>query len=157
MIKVLGDKIKYDKISLINSFLNHVRTNPKKIALTYKNKKISYDKLFSSIRILSKKILTTNDNVVVIMQRDINLPITVWALLLSQNTYIPLNNKISKNELLSVLQKLNCNTIITNLDRIKKFRLKNKIKIIFLKKNLYNSVKKIDTVNFKKIKKLKDL
>tara|TARA_B100000886_G_scaffold39581_1_gene24502 strand:+ start:1116 stop:2573 length:1458 start_codon:yes stop_codon:yes gene_type:complete len=157
MIKVSGDKIKYDKISLINSFLNHVKATPEKIALTYKNKKFSYSKLFSLIKILSKKILTRNTNVVVIMQRDVNLPIAVWALLLSQNTYIPLNNKISKNELLSILQKLNCNTIITNLDRIKKFKLKRKIKVLFLKKNSYNNDKKISNVNLKKIKKLKDL
>ena len=115
-------KLEYDSSkTFIDLFENIVTKNPEKLALVFKDKKISYSELdcLSNrfARFLIDKGVNPYDKVGLLLQRDENVVISMLACLKLGITYIPVDSRYPDERIEYILQNSKCKYVLINNDR----------------------------------------
>lgn len=101
-------------------FENQVRKTPKKIALVFENKKITYQELNeksnSLAHYLVKNGICKNDIVGIIENRSIEMIISIFAVLKAGGTYIVIDNTLPPHRVKYMLKNSNAKLLIVDFD-----------------------------------------
>ena len=124
-LKILNDvisnaEIDYPKeMSLVDLFKFQVKENGTNIAVQKKNQQITYKDLDEksnniALEILNNKNIPKHSIIGVYMNKSIELLISIWGILKSGNTYMPMFFKYPEDRLNYMVDNSNCPLVLTN-------------------------------------------
>lgn len=112
-------KLNDDNITLLNILKKIVSENANKIAIKYKNIEITYSEFYYKIKILSKlikKYVKKTDNITILMDKNENLIIVIWAILYSGCCFVPIDINDPFDRINYMINNSNSKLIITTND-----------------------------------------
>ena len=116
-------------MKFINNFRSIVKKYPKKIAINFGNKKISYKEFYELINKIIFYLKKNDVKILSIFEDNKQIILSyaaMFACLINGTTYIPINSKTPRKRLEKILNISKCKFILIN----KKIKLSKKIKII---------------------------
>lgn len=103
---------------VIQLFQQQVKKQPKKIAIEFKNTKISYEKLDTSSTQLAQHMLDqgvkSNEIIAIYLLQCPEIIISILAILKISSAYLPISTDIPAARITKVLQQSQANTLLTN-------------------------------------------
>lgn len=143
--------VRNSNISVIDIFNEVVNKYPGKTALICGDQTITYQELNQKINtlatILKQNNVTSNDKVILILDKSIEMIISMFAIMKSGACYIPILSDESTTRINYILENCNPRCIITHKNYDKKFNLENScinLDNIDLNENLPYKEKKIN-------------
>lgn len=128
----IGEKIDIPELTIQELFKQQVKKMPNNIALIHENKSISYKELDQKSDILmniliNKYNVQNNQFIFVYMKKNINLIISIIAILKCGCTYVPIDENNSEERIKIILNDINSDLLLTNFDNY--IKIKNKINL----------------------------
>ncbi|WP_119344506.1 non-ribosomal peptide synthetase [Facilibium subflavum] len=119
--------------SIVSLFISQAEKTPNHIGLLANTNKLSYQTLIARITCLSQRLASfTQKPIAVYMPNDLDFYISFWAILFVDGIYLPLDLRHPAQRLYSLLQKANCNTVITTKKRAPFLSHINELTLIIL-------------------------
>lgn len=155
LTKAEAEIIPKENNSILDYFAKAVKRNPDKIAITFKEKNISYKKLDELSSYLAEKIsrfdIKRESKIPIIASTSIESVIVILAILKFGGCYVPLDENLPENRIEGLLEELKPELIFTDL----KVSLLKNIKIVLPIQNVtknngvpkFNYLKKIEPDN----------
>ncbi|MEO9892394.1 amino acid adenylation domain-containing protein [Aurantibacter sp.] len=131
-----GDVISTNsKASVIAQFESQLVENPEKIAIRFKNQKLTYSEINNKTNqlanYLAKQGVSKGDIVAIHLERSTNYITSVLAALKLGTTFVPISSEQPKERVQYILQDSNCKALISNTVILRKLESK-KINLINL-------------------------
>lgn len=137
-------------MGLIDAFLEQCEKTPDNIAVKYENQVISYRQLDDMSNALARHIknkgVAVGDNVVIVMNRGIEMMIAIYAVLKSGAAYVPIDKMYPLERAKYIVEDVNASLIIADDDITWSF-IKNVLFVSELKSIANNS----NNVSFKNL------
>ncbi len=147
--------------TLIDYFEEQVKKHPNDVALVFQGEKLTYSKLNESVNSLARHLrnnLITNNSIVgVMLNRSLEMIISILAVLKSGGAYIPIDPAYPEERISYMLYQSKSNILITQehlKNKIKKMKFKGKVIYADLTKT---EIYSLENNNLEKISKPNDL
>lgn len=139
----------------INKLCSISKKFPSSIALKFSSKKYTYKNFYNLISNFSDKISLQKKNAItaIIGEKDILSYVSIFSVLMSGGTYVPLSQNIPKNRIVKIIKKSKASIIICKSDRVETYKKNFPKKIFFTEKSL-SYEKKLSKIKNKKPNKL---
>ena len=119
-------KVDYPKDkTIVDLFEEQVRKTPNNIAVVFENQKLTYKELNEKANslaryLINEKNIKRNNIVLILLNRSLEMMISILAVLKSGAAYLPIDPTYPKNRINYIVEDSKCNLVLTSSDLIDK-------------------------------------
>ena len=103
--------------TIVDLFEEQVEKSPNNIAIVFKDEKLTYKELNEKANAIAKEISIkkiSNKNICIILDKSIQMIISMLGILKSGNCYVPIDSKYPDSRIELIIKETDCSLIITN-------------------------------------------
>ena len=103
--------------TIVDLFEEQAEKNPNNIAVIFKDQKLTYKELNEKSNSLAKEISDrkiSNKNICIILDKSIQMVISMLGILKSGNCYVPIDSKYPDSRIELIIKETDCSLIVTN-------------------------------------------
>jgi D-alanine--poly(phosphoribitol) ligase subunit 1 len=110
---------------------------PRNIALRYSSEEFTYREFYNMILNLSDMISQKNNSLIaIIASKEVLSYVSIFGVLMSGNTYVPISSKHPKNRIIKIINKSKADSIICNSKELNFYKKKFPKKYFYTEKDL---------------------